>query len=136
MDLKFYLWDNNAEAGPYTLSQIRSIYASGQITLDSMLREEGDKEWKEIKAHNIIETQQLSKPQITQSRKSDVLFGKVIGSIGFLVGFYCVFIGLLNSTAVKNAMNQTTAEIQFVGGWLIIIGSVICFMIARIEEKR
>jgi hypothetical protein len=135
MELKFYLWDNNAEVGPYSLSQIRSIYASGRITLDTLLREESDTEWKELKAHYIIETQHPTKPQNQQSRKSDFLFGKVIGSLGFLVGLYCVAIGLLNSMAVKNAMNQTTAEIQFVGGWLIIIGSVICFMLARIGRE-
>ena len=136
MELKYYLWDNNAEAGPYSLSQIRSIYASGRITLESMLREESDTVWKELKAHYIIETPQDTKPKIKKSLKSDFLFGKVTGAVGLLVGLYCVANGLIIGIAAKNAINQTTAEIQFVGGWLILIGSVICFLLARIGENR
>ena len=137
MELKFYLWDNNAEVGPYSLSQIRSIYASGRITMESMLREETDTEWKELKAHYIIiESPQQTKTQIKKSHKSDFLFGKVTGAIGIIVGLYCVANGLIIGLEAKNALNQTTAEIQFVGGWLIIIGSVMCFLLARIGQDR
>jgi hypothetical protein len=136
MELKFYLWDNNAESGPYTLGQIRSIYASGRITLDTLLREESDTEWKELRAHYIIENSQVTKPQGQKSPKLDFIFGKVAAAIGVLVGLYCVANGLIIGIAAKNAVNQTTAEILFVGGWLIIICSVICFLLARIGQDR
>jgi hypothetical protein len=136
MELNFYIWDNNSEAGPYSLNQIRSIYAAGRITLDTMLREESDTEWKELRAHYIIENQQVNKPQSKKSPNSDFIFGKVAAALGILVGLYCVANGLIIGVAAKNAVNQTTAEILFVGGWLIIICSVICYMIARIGQDR
>jgi hypothetical protein len=54
MELTYYIWENNAEAGPYTLSQMRSIWSSGRITLKSMIRESTETDWKEAVDFEII----------------------------------------------------------------------------------
>ncbi len=46
MELTFYIWENDTEAGPYTLDQMRSIWSTGRITLNSIVRQDTDGEWK------------------------------------------------------------------------------------------
>ena len=41
----FYIKVNDAEKGPYTLGQLRSMWASGQITADALYRTSDSSEW-------------------------------------------------------------------------------------------
>ena len=44
----YYLWLNEAQAGPYTLQQIQSMRNAGQITPETPYWQEGDAEWKSL----------------------------------------------------------------------------------------
>jgi GYF domain 2 len=54
MELTFYIWENDTEAGPYTLDQMRSIWSTGRITLNSIVRQDTDGEWKTARDFEII----------------------------------------------------------------------------------
>jgi hypothetical protein len=54
MELTFYIWENDAEAGPYTLTQMRSIWLTDRITLNSIVRQETDSEWSKVSDFEII----------------------------------------------------------------------------------
>ena len=54
MELTFYIWENDTEAGPYTLDQMRSIWSTGRITLNSIVRQDTDGEWKTAGDFEII----------------------------------------------------------------------------------
>jgi hypothetical protein len=54
MELTFYIWENDTEAGPYTLDQMRSIWSTGRITLNSIVRQDTDGEWKTVRDFEIV----------------------------------------------------------------------------------
>jgi membrane protein YdbS with pleckstrin-like domain len=44
----YYLWLNNAQAGPYTLLQVQSLWKEGQITALTLFWQEGNADWQPL----------------------------------------------------------------------------------------
>jgi hypothetical protein len=44
----YYLWLNGAQAGPYTLQQVQSMWSAGQITALTLYWQEGKADWKPL----------------------------------------------------------------------------------------
>lgn len=44
----YYLWFNETQSGPYTIQQVRSLWASGQITSETLYWMEGKTEWEPL----------------------------------------------------------------------------------------
>jgi hypothetical protein len=42
----YYLWLNEAQAGPYDLQQVQSMWKAGQITAETLCWQEGNAEWQ------------------------------------------------------------------------------------------
>lgn len=64
MELTYYIWENDAEVGPFTLSQMRSIWSSGRITLRSLVRLDTDTEWKEASEFDLIHSPPIKSPPL------------------------------------------------------------------------
>jgi hypothetical protein len=88
MELTFYIWENNIEVGPYTLSQMRSIWASGRLTLKSHVRQETDTEWKEAKEFEII-TNHIQNSSLKNNLNSRVIVTDFEMSFRSMVVFMC-----------------------------------------------
>lgn len=63
MDDAYYLLVNGAQAGPYALSQLQSMWRLGQITADTFYWQDGFEEWQSIS--HIKELLDLEKPRVT-----------------------------------------------------------------------
>lgn len=46
--MNYYLWINEEQAGPYTLGQLKSMWAAGQITSAMLYWHEGAPEWRAL----------------------------------------------------------------------------------------
>lgn len=57
--MNYYIWRNDAQAGPYTLAQLRSMWGSGSVTSETLYWIEGMTDWQPL--HNILE--KLEPPQ-------------------------------------------------------------------------
>jgi hypothetical protein len=44
----YYLWLNEAQAGPYPLPEIQSMWTAGQITPQTLYWQEGNAEWQPL----------------------------------------------------------------------------------------
>jgi len=44
----YYLWLNDAQAGPYTLHQVQSLWNEGQITALTLFWQEGNADWQPL----------------------------------------------------------------------------------------
>ncbi len=88
MELTFYIWENNIEVGPYTLSQMRSIWASGRLNLKSHIRQETDTEWKEAKEFEII-TNYIQNSSLKNNLTSRVVVTDFEMSFRSMVIFMC-----------------------------------------------
>jgi hypothetical protein len=88
MELTFYIWENNIEVGPYTLSQMRSIWASGRLNLKSHIRQETDTEWKEAKEFEII-TNYIQNSSLKNNLTSRVVVTNFEMSFRSMVIFMC-----------------------------------------------
>jgi membrane protein YdbS with pleckstrin-like domain len=44
----YYLWLNEAQAGPYTLQQVQSMWSAGQITALTLFWQEGKADWQPL----------------------------------------------------------------------------------------
>jgi hypothetical protein len=88
MELTFYIWENNIEVGPYTLSQMRSIWASGRLNLKSHIRQETDTEWKEAKEFEII-TKYIQNSSLKNNLTSRVVVTDFEMSFRSMVIFMC-----------------------------------------------
>ena len=44
----YYLWLNDAQAGPYTLLQVQSLWREGQITALTLFWQEGNADWQPL----------------------------------------------------------------------------------------
>jgi hypothetical protein len=44
----YYLWLNDAQAGPYTLQQVQSLWNDGQITALTLFWQEGNADWQPL----------------------------------------------------------------------------------------
>jgi len=44
----YYLWLNEAQAGPYTLQQVQSLWNEGQITALTLFWQEGNPDWQPL----------------------------------------------------------------------------------------
>jgi len=44
----YYLWLNEAQAGPYALEQVQSMWNAGQITAETLYWQEGNAEWQPL----------------------------------------------------------------------------------------
>jgi hypothetical protein len=64
VELTYYIWENDAEVGPFTLSQMRSIWSSGRITLRSLVRLDTDTEWKEASEFDLIHSPPIKSPPL------------------------------------------------------------------------
>ena len=42
---RYYLWKANAETGPFSIGQVRSMWANGSVTVDTLYRTEDDGNW-------------------------------------------------------------------------------------------
>jgi hypothetical protein len=58
----YYLFIDDKQAGPYTISQLRSMWASGKLTADTLYFTEGMSEWSPLAA--IVETIEEREEQI------------------------------------------------------------------------
>ena len=88
MELTFYIWENNIEVGPYSLSQMRSIWASGRLNLKSHIRLETDTEWKEAKEFEII-TNHIQNSSLKNNLTSRVVVTDFEMSFRSMVVFMC-----------------------------------------------
>jgi hypothetical protein len=88
MELTFYIWENKIEVGPYTLSQMRSIWASGRLNLKSHIRQETDTEWKEAKEFEII-TNYIQNSSLKNNLTSRVVVTDFEMSFRSMVIFMC-----------------------------------------------
>jgi hypothetical protein len=67
-DPEFYLLLNEQQTGPYTLEQLRSMWASGAVTLNTLFWQEGMAEWKPLR--NIVA---LLQPRTPEQAASEML---------------------------------------------------------------
>lgn len=44
--MNFYVWQDNKQSGPYTLAQLRSMWAAGSVTASALICAEGKEEWQ------------------------------------------------------------------------------------------
>jgi hypothetical protein len=69
----YYFWANDAQAGPYTLSQVRSMWNSGQINSTTLYFQEGMQTWGSLgEIVQVIEnpTPAREAPRILETRKT------------------------------------------------------------------
>jgi len=118
MELTFYIWENNTEVGPYTLSQMRSLWQSGRINLKSHVRQESDSDWKEAKEYEIIYDSSPRTPQLNRmsqrvvvtdfemSFKSMVIFmcKWAVAAIPAALILFCLLIGVAMAFGVLGAI--------------------------------
>ncbi len=64
----YTLWINEANAGPYTLGQLRSMWAGGTISAQTLFWIEGNEDWKPLLeiANQLEQTQPSVRPQPPQ----------------------------------------------------------------------
>ena len=43
--MNYFLLDNNQTKGPFTLSQLQSMWQRGEVTANALVAKEGDQEW-------------------------------------------------------------------------------------------
>jgi hypothetical protein len=59
----YYLWLNEAQAGPYTLQQVRSMWGAGKITALTLYWQEGKADWQPLgDIISEIETEHATSP--------------------------------------------------------------------------
>jgi hypothetical protein len=112
MKAYFVLIDGN-KLGPYTLFQLRSMWASGSINWRTHLQSEDD---KVIEAGAIVR-------ELEGDLDDDSIGAKLVGFVGFLLGLALAFYGAMEFLGAKTAMIQTTSAVLFVGGTLLIVVS-------------
>jgi hypothetical protein len=118
MELTFYIWENDSEVGPYTLSQMRSMWSSGRMTLKSHVRQETDSDWKEAREYEIIyelgqKSLQANSPfqrvvvtDFEMSFRSMVIFmcKWAVAAIPAALILFCLLIGLAMAFGVFGAI--------------------------------
>jgi hypothetical protein len=88
MELAFYIWENDSELGPYSLTQMRSIWASGRITMKTMIRQDTDTDWKEAGEFDIFFVPNAPGPE-PKSKPQKVIVTDFEMTFGSMVVFMC-----------------------------------------------
>jgi TM2 domain-containing membrane protein YozV len=62
----YYLWLNDAQAGPYTINQLRGMWQAGQITAQTLYFTEGMTDWAALAAiAAMLEESKSTAPAVT-----------------------------------------------------------------------
>jgi hypothetical protein len=136
----YYILRGDSQSGPYTTSQLRSMWHSGSITGDMLFWTDGMKEWQPLSAIK-DRLEPLSEPQRVAVRQSDPfakyhtdIQGKKPGRITF-VGILGIGLGILIIACACLMLGQANTSEAQEGVFLTMlmgIGFVVgCFLWAR-----
>jgi TM2 domain-containing membrane protein YozV len=67
--MEYYIHKDDAQQGPFTLGQLRTMWASGSITADTLYWVEGAPDWSPLRAIITRLEQQQSSPAATPKRE-------------------------------------------------------------------
>lgn len=107
----YYVLSDGNKLGPFTVFQLRSMWASGAISWKTHLQSENDK---------IMEAGAIVR-ELEGDLDDDSIGAKLVGFLGFLLGLGLAFFGATEFFGAKSAMIQTTSAVLFVGGAILIV---------------
>ena len=102
----YYLWLNEARAGPYTSSQIRSMWSHGLITTQTLYWLEGMEDWKPL--GEIATEIERKEAKVGKSKRNPKPF--LIGSLLLLIALGSA-IAFLNKIAVRHEKAPATGRL-------------------------
>lgn len=112
----YFIASGDQQLGPYTISQMRSMWLAGSIHGQTLIRDGQSNQWVAAAV-----SAQAFEPQAQAPAILSMLFGYGFGALGILGGGFMFLSGLALLSGAKNAMNESTAAIFLVGGAVIIV---------------
>ena len=130
----YYIAQNNESKGPFTLSQLKGMWASGSITGNLQYCEEGSQEWMPLSVlQPLLEPEQTQYSTQTQQflQRQAVKVAKNRG-IFIILGLFFGCLGIHNFYAGRYRLGAWQLIVTILLGWLVV-GIVITGVWALVE---
>lgn len=127
----YRIFHDGQAKGPYTLAQLRSMWASGHLTADALYREEGASAWEPIDGLALDAAIQptvsppplvLSQPSRLPAHHTGNIATKSHGSGTVALGSVMCFVGVI---LVFTPIRVVGALLLFVGFFVAVIGRMM-----------
>lgn len=131
----YFLLENGNSRGPFTLGQLRSMWGTGTITINTMHCQEGDGHWRPLSSSlHLLEPPPAVAPADAAYSQPKVLIVRATKSRGvyIILGLFFGLLGIHNFYAGHNGRGAAQLIITLLLGWLFI-GVVITFLWSLVE---
>ena len=135
----YYILQSNETKGPYTLSQLKSMWSSGAVTGNLQFCEEGYTEWLPLHSlQHLLEPVELEQPRYSPQtqqflrHQSQLVRTSKSRGVFIILGLFFGCFGIHNFYAGYHGRGAAQLIITFVLGW-ILIGFVITAIWAIID---
>jgi hypothetical protein len=111
----YFIAEDGVEVGPFTVLQMRSMWAAGRLHAATQVRDSDDEKWHPAGVWAAT----------LEAAPVNTGFGDSCGVLGLLAGLAFAGFGVMIFLGKMNAINEVAAAVYLVGGAILTVVSAL-----------